>query len=322
MKRRQFGASLLAGSSVLTFPYIVRAQDKVMRIIVPFTAGSGSDEGARFYAEQISKIIKRSIIVENKPGASGLIAVRAVLAAPADGNTILLGSNSLIAVNPLVIKNLGYDPFKDLVPLHGLAVSAVAFVTSNESPYKNINDVAAEYKVTGQSISVGNYSEGYRLVGEWLAQEVGIKTTPVPYKGGAPMVTDLIGGQLDIALNDISGIIQVEKAKKLRVLATTGGERDKLLPNTPTMKEMGYPDFESYVWSSLSMKAGTPANLMKELADAITAVQATEAAKAYQASRAGTFLTKSLGELGEFQRSEYLRFKRVAERAKILPAEV
>ena len=317
MQRRQFGASLLAGMSAMASPHFARAQGKAIRIVVPFTAGSGSDDGARFYAEQISKMLGRSIMVDNKPGASGLLAVRTVLAEPADGNTILLGSNSLIAVNPVMVKNLGYDPFKDLAPLHGLGISAAALVTSSDSPYKSIDDVLTRYKATREPISVGNYSEGYRLVGEWLAQELGIKTTPVPYKGGAPMVADVIGNRLDIALNDITGVAPMEKAKKLRVLAITGRERDRMLPNTPTMKELGHPDFESYVWSSLSMKAGTPAALMKELADAITAVQATEVAKTYQASRAGTFLSKSLGELGEFQRSEYLRFKRVAEKANI-----
>lgn len=320
MQRRQFGATVLAGAAALGFPYLARAQGKVIRVIVPFTAGSGSDEGARFYAELISKSLGRSIVVENKPGASGLIAVRTVLAEPADGNTILLGSNSLIAVNPVMVKNLGYDPFKELVPLHGLAISAAAFVTSNESPFHSIADVVARYKASGKPISIGNYSEGYRLVGEWLAQETDIKTTPVPYKGGAPMVTDLVGNRLDIALNDITGIAQMAKANKLRVLAITGGTRDRLLPDTPTMKELGYAGFESYVWSSFSMKAGTPADKMKELAAAISAAQATDAAKAYQTRRAGTFLTKSLGELGEFQRSEYQRFKRVAEKANIQPS--
>jgi tripartite-type tricarboxylate transporter receptor subunit TctC len=320
MQRRQLGTALLAGASALAFPSIGRAQGKVMRIIVPFTAGSGSDEGARFYAEQMSRVINRSIIVENKPGASGQIAVRAVLAEPADGNTILLGSNSLIAVNPVMVKNLGYDPFKDLAPLHGLAISAAAFVTGNDSPFNSIADVVAGYKASGRAISVGNYSEGYRLVGEWLAQEVGIRTVPVPYKGGAPMVTDVVGNQLDIALNDITGIAPMAKAGKLRVLAVTGGERDRLLPSAPTMKELGYPAFESYVWSSLSMKAGTPAARMKELAEAISAVQRTEAARSYQAQRAGTFLAKSLDELGSFQQQEYQRFKRVADRAGIAPA--
>ncbi len=319
MQRRQFSVSLVTGTAALAFPHIVRAQNKVMRIIVPFTAGSGSDEGARFYAEQISKIINRSIIVENKPGASGLLAVRTVLAEPADGNTILLGSNSLIAVNPVMVKGLGYDPFKDLTPLHGLAISAAAFVTSVDSPLRNIADVVNQYKTSGKAISIGNYSEGYRLVGEWLAQETGIKTVPVPYKGGAPMVTDIIGNQLDMGLNDITGVVPMVKAQKLRVLATTGNERDRLLPSTPTMKEQGYSDFESYVWSSLSMKAGTPAGKLKELADAISAVQRTEAARTYQSQRAGTFLNKSLEELGHFQQLEYQRFKRVAEKANIIP---
>lgn len=319
MKRRQFGVNALVGASALAFPHISFSQSKAIRIIVPFNAGSGSDDGARFYADQISKNLNRSVIVENKPGASGLLAVRAVLAEPADGNTILLGSNSVIAVNPVMVKNLGYDPFKDLTPLHGLAISAAALVTSNESLCINIDDVAAQYKATGRPITVGNYSEGYRLIGEWLAQEIGIKTTPVPYKGGGAMVTDLIGNRLDIALNDITGITPLANAKKLRVLAITGRERDKLLPGTPTMTELGYPDFVTHVWSALSMKAGTPAAKMKELANAVTAAQGTAVVKDYQAIRAGTFLTMSLEQLGEFQRSEYLRFKGVAERANIAP---
>lgn len=320
MKRRQFGMSILAGVGALAFPFVSTAQTKALRVIVPFSAGSGSDEGSRFYAEQISKEINRAVVVENRPGASGLIAVKALLNEPADGNTILLGSNSLVAVNPVTVKNLGYDPFKDLAPLHGLAVSSVSFITGNESGINSIADIATKYKKLNAPISMGNYSEGYRLVSEWLAQELGIKGTPVPYKGGAQMVTDVIGNRLDMALNDITGILQLERSKQLKVLAITGDTRDKQLPLVPTMKELGYPDFESYVWSSFYMKAGTPMDIMSDLAAVISKVQNSEGAEKYQAQRAGSFLRRSLGELGDFQHSEYLRFKKIAEQANILPA--
>jgi tripartite-type tricarboxylate transporter receptor subunit TctC len=320
VKRRDFCKSLALVTSASAFPYLSFAQGRAIRIIVPFSAGSGSDDGARFYAEQLSKTIRRPVIVENKPGASGLLAVKEVIGQPADGNTILLGSNSLISVNPVVVKNLGYDPFKQLLPLHGLAISSPAVLTGNDSGINSFADLVARYKSRQEPVSIGNYSEGYRLVGEWLSQALNIKSIPVPYKGGAAMVTDVIGNRLDIGLNDITGVAPLEKARKIKVLAITGKERDHLLPNIPTMRELGYPEMESYVWSAFSMKAGTSRSIMEELATAISESQKTNEAKEYQSARAGKFLDKKLEELGEFQRAEYERFKKVAEKAKIKPA--
>ncbi|MEQ6475844.1 tripartite tricarboxylate transporter substrate binding protein [Comamonas sp. wu1-DMT] len=214
MKRRDFSKNLALTTSAMVFPYLSLAQGKAIRIIVPFSAGSGSDDGARFYADQLSRTIKRPVIVENKPGASGLLAVKEVIGQPADGNTILLGSNSLISVNPVMVKNLGYDPFKQLLPLHGLAISSPAVLTGNESGINSFSDLTTRYKNSQSPISIGNYSEGYRLVGEWLSQVLNIQSIPVPYKGGAAMVTDVIGNRLDIGLNDITGVAPLEKSKK------------------------------------------------------------------------------------------------------------
>lgn len=320
MQRRQLGGKALAVGMAMAFPFIAKAQPKQMRIVVPFTAGSGSDAGARVYADILSKLLNRPIIVDNKPGASGVIAIKAVLAEPADGNTILLGSNSLIAVNPVMVKNLSYDPFKDLMPLHGVGISAAAIVAGSNSEFRSIRDVIKKYEATKTPISVGNYSEGYRLVGEWLALETGIKVLPVPYKGGSPMITDLLGGRLDIAMNDISGVLEMERAKKVRILAITGEERDFTIPDVPTMKELGYPEMESYVWSSFSIKAGTPDATRKELAAAITEVQKHPDIVKYHSTRPGKVLALSLEELGAFQRQEYQRFKKIAERENIQPS--
>jgi len=318
MKRRDLLKGMALATSAVAFPFVSLAQNKPIRVIVPFTAGSGSDDGARFYAEQVAKAINRAVIVENKPGASGLLAVRELLAQPTDGNTILLASNSLIAVNPVLIKNLGYDPFTDLVPLHGLAISSPAVLTGNESGIKSFDDLVERYRQMN-SVTIGNYSEGYRLVGEWISQVLDIESTPVPYKGGAAMVTDVIGNRLDIALNDITGVAALDKTKKVKVLAITGPQRDHLLPHVPTMRELGFKDIESYVWSAFSMKAGTPDSIMQELAAAISASQKTDLAMEYQSARAGKFLDKKLKDLGDFQFAEYQRFKAIANQAKIQP---
>ena len=319
MKRRHIGAAVIAGLVAIGSTLAAAADNTPVRIVVPFTAGSGSDEGARFYGNEISKVLGRPVIVDNRPGGSGLVAVRAVLSAPADGTTILLGSNSLVAVNPVTVKDLAYDPFTDLVPLHGLAVSAPGFLTGMDSGINSIEDIVAKYKKTGEPISIGNFSEGYALVSEWLCQTLEIKCTLIRYKGGAQMMTDVIGGRLDLGLNSLSGVIELEKSNRLKVLAITGAGRDKQLPHVPTMIELGYPGFETYVWSSFYMKAGTDPQVLAELAEVIAKVQQSEAAQAYQAQRAGEFLNKGLDDLGNFQTVEYNRFKSIAEKAGIAP---
>lgn len=314
MKRRNILKNSAISAAAISFPYLSLANNKPIRVIVPFTAGSGSDDGARFYADQISRSIKRSVIVENKPGASGLIAVKETINQPADGNTILLASNSLISVNPVVIKNLGYDPFKDLTPLHGLAISSPAIITGVETGINSFDDVVELYR-KNKNLTIGNYSEGYRLVGEWISQNLKIKSTPVPYKGGAPMVTDVIGNRLDIALNDITGVADLERNKKIKIIATTGLDRDHLIPHIPTMIELGFKDMESYVWSAFSMKMGTSLNIMEDIANAISNSQNTEQAINYQKLRAGKFLKLRLNELGSFQKKEYERFRIIAEKS-------
>lgn len=316
MERRIFNTSLLAAAGSFLLPGLSTAAPKTIRIIVPFTAGSGSDEGARFYAEKLGEILNRIIVVENKPGASGLIAVKTVLAEPADGNTVLLASNSVVSVNPAVNPNLGYDPFKEIVPVHGMGISSVAMISGKGSDINEIKDIQERYRIIKAPLAVGNYSDGYRLISEWLSQALGVEVSPVNYKGGSPMVTDIIGNRLEMGLNDIGGILQMYRSGKLNVLATTGNKRDKELPKVPTMMELGYKDFETYVWTSLYMKKGTDAGWIKEFAAAVEKFQASDAGKAYEASRPGGFLSISMDEMGEFQRKEFNRFKSILEKSR------
>lgn len=292
---------------------------KPIRIMVPFNAGSGSDSASRTYGEVIARMFGKPVVVENRPGGSGLLAIQAVKAAPPDGHTILLASNSPMAVNPVVVKDLQYDPFKDFRPISGLTVGPAALVVKGDSPHKTVADLVAAAKKENRPLSVGNYSAGYQLIGAWLGTAAKVGVTPVAYKGGAQMVTDVIGGQLDVGINDFSGVIPLINDGKLRALAITGGARDPRFPGIPTMIDSGFPEFETYVWASFFVRAETPDDIVDKLADAMKQALVSEEGKAYQQKSGGSPLLLGPKEMGEFHRKEYERFKRVAEAAGVKP---
>lgn len=292
---------------------------KPIRIVVPFNAGSGSDTGARVYGEILSKELNTPVVVENKPGASGLLTIQAVKAAPADGHTIMLASNSPMTVNVVVTKNLQYDPVKDFRPISGLGRGPVAFIVRADSPHKTIKDLAEAARKDKRSLSVGNYSAGYHLAAAWLGTATGTEVTHVAYKGGAQMMTDVIGGQLDTGAIDFGGAAPLIKEGRLRALAITSDVRHPDYPDVPTMKESGYPDFETYVWTSFFVRAETPDDITRKLADAMQKVLVTDEAKAYQATIPTAVMRFGPDEMRKFQLAEIERFRRVAEAAGIKP---
>jgi len=311
-----------AATLLALLPGLVSAQafpSKPIKILVPFTAGSGADSSSRFYGDQLSKLLNQTVTVENRPGGSGVIAVQAVRQAPADGHTILMGSNSPAVVNAITIKNLPDDPFKDLRPLYGLAISPVAFAVRADSPFKTVGDVVAAAKKENRPLPLGNYSAGYQLVAAWLGSASGLPVTHIPYKGGAQMLTDVIGGTLDVGVIDFTGTIELMKGGRLRVLAITAAQRDPGFPTIPTMKESGFADFETAVWSAFFMRAETPDDVVEKLAAAIQKVMTSDAGKAYHASLPSQPMMMGPKALGEFQLREFQRFKRVAETAGIQP---
>jgi tripartite-type tricarboxylate transporter receptor subunit TctC len=292
---------------------------KPIRIIVPFNAGSGSDTGARVYGEILSKELGQPVIVENRPGGSGLLTIQAVKAAPADGHTIMLASNSPMTVNPVVMKDLPYDPVKDFRPISGLGRGAVAFIVRGDSPAKSVADLVSLAKNEKRSLVVGNYSAGYRLVAAWLGTATGSEVTHVAYKGGAQMMNDIIGAQLDTGAIDFGGAAPLIKEGRLRALAITGDKRHPDFPDVPTMKESGFPEFETYVWTSFFVRADTPDDVTKTLADAMQKVLVSPAAKAYQATIPTQPMLFGPDEMRAFQLSEIERFGRVAKAAGIEP---
>ena len=293
--------------------------NKQIKILVPFNAGSGADSSSRFYGELLGKMFGQQVLVENRPGGSGVVAVQATRQAPADGYTILMGSNSPAVVNAITIKNLPYDPFKDLRPLYGIAISPVAFAVRADSPFKTLAELVAAAKKDKRPLQLGNYSAGYQLVAAWLGSASGLPVTHIPYKGGAQMLTDVVGGQLEVGVIDFTGTTELMKGGRLRVLAITADKRDPKYPAIPTMKESGFPDFETGVWSAFFVRAETPDEVVDKLAMALQKAMNSDEGRAYQATLPSTALMMGPKELGEFQLREYQRFKRVADLAGIKP---
>ena len=292
---------------------------KPIRIMIPFAVGSGSDTNARFFGDLLSRAWGQPVLVENRPGGSGISAVLAVKSAPADGYTLLLGSNSPMTVNPVVMKDLPYDPVKDFRPVIFFGLSPVAFIVSASSPHKTVADLVAATKKSGLPLQIGTYSAGYELISAWFGTVIGISITQVPYKGAAAVITDILGGQLPSGAIDYGGAVPYVKDGRLRVLASSAEARHPVLPDVPTMKESGYPEMVSYTWSAIFVRVETPDAIAAKLHEGFKAAIAMPEGRAFQAARPTIEVSMTPKEMQTFVASEYERFRGIAKAASIQP---
>lgn len=310
---------MLAAGSAL--PTSVWAQsdfpNKPIRIFVGFAAGSGADGATRVIAEQMQRNIGQPVLVENRPGGSGAVAALAVRAAPADGYTILVGTNSPMSVNPIVMKNPGYDSVKDFKPVNGILRSMNVWYVANESPIRSIGDLVNAAKSRG--VSVGSYSAGYQLGVEWVATLGGVKLNYINYKGQAQVITDVIGKALDAGMGDMSGALPLIQGGKIRAIAVSGAARHPGLPNTGAIRET-YPEYENYAWTSFFVRAETPPDVHGKLVASMQAALRTPEMKRYfEVNGSDPMVEFGPDRMAEYLRSEIARFRRVADAAGIKP---
>ena len=306
---------LAVTSGVSAQPY----PSKALKIMIPFSVGSGSDSNARFFGDLVSKAWGQPVLVENRPGGSGISAVLAVKSAPPDGYTLLLGSNSPITVNPVVMKDLPYDPVKEFRPVVFFGLAPVAFVVNPGSPYRTVADLIQAVKKSGASLQIGTYSAGYELISAWFGTATGIQITSVPYKGASAVITDVIGNQVTAGAIDFSSVVPLVKDGRLRVLASSAEARMPQLPDVPTMKESGYPDFVTHTWSAIFVRSETPDAIATKLHEAFMAAIMSPEGRAYQAARPIVELNMTPKEMQAFVATEHDRFKRIAQAAGIQP---
>lgn len=303
----------LALSQAKDFP------NRPVKIIVMTTPGSSADSTARIFSEQLTGILGQPFLVDNRPGADGAIGVTAVTNAPADGYTILLGSNSPLSANPIVKIGLPYDPLKDLKPVFGLFKAMNAFIVAGDSPLNTLADLVDTAKKSKRALNVGTSFAGYRLDVKWFGGLAGVSFNDIPYKGTAQVVTDVMGRQLDFGYVDRSLVGPLLKSGKLRVLAVGGDTRYTDSPETPTVKESGYPEYLSYAWTAFFVRSETPDDVVAKLAAAVPKAHASGEVKAFIKRLGAEAMLLGPAEMRRFHVEEIARYQRVAAAAGIKP---
>ncbi|KDD24262.1 Bug family tripartite tricarboxylate transporter substrate binding protein [Bordetella bronchiseptica] len=248
--------------------------DKPIRIIVPFPAGGATDVVARMLGARLGEELGQSVIVENRSGAGGNIGADTVARSPADGYTLLVGSPAEVAINPLLYAKMPYDPAKDLVAVARVASAPLVLVVNARSPAHSVADLLAQIKGKDGAANYASSGTGgpQHLAGEWFRLESRAGIAHIPYKGGAPAMTDLLGGQVDMFFSGLPPALAHLKAGKLRALAVTTPQRSALLPEVPTMAEQGFAGFAIENWQGVFAPAGTPPEVIKLLSGKIGAI--------------------------------------------------
>jgi tripartite-type tricarboxylate transporter receptor subunit TctC len=313
------GAAAMAGS--LAFPVLAQSwPTKPVRFVVPFAPGGSSEIVARAAAGELSKTLGQGVFVDNKPGASGNIAMAEVARAD-DQHTVILGHIGTLAVNPYMFDKLPYDPIKDFKPVSLLAKVPSLYVVHPDVPAKNLREFVALVKAKPGTMnygSAGNGSAGH-LAMEYLKMTASIFITHIPYKGTGPQLTDLLAGRLDAASVGASAIIQHIKTGKLRCIATGSAQRIPQLPDVPTVAEQGFPGFEMTQWYGMLAPASMPqANVDKLAAETQKALR-SQAAVDRLNQDAAIAVGGTPAEFAQFIAGEQRRWKQVVERAKIKP---
>lgn len=248
--------------------------NKPVRFIVAFAPGAGTDLLGRLVAAQLSRTMGQPFVVENKTGASGIIATQAVLAAAPDGYTVLVGGSAPMVFNPIVYAKLPYDP-ADLVPVTILGSYPLVIAAKNDLPVKNLKEMIQLAKENPGRLTYGHVGPTFQTQMEYLNILAGIKMTDVPYKGGGPTVQALLAGDIDLAVSDMASIAPLHKAGKLRAIAVTTSQRNPILPDVPTVAESGEPGYDGGAFAALGVHRQTPAAIVRKLQQEVAKVLAT-----------------------------------------------
>ena len=320
-RRRILGATLALGA--LATSRLARAQSgKIIRLLVGFPAGGGTDAIARILADNLKDELGTTVIVENRPGAGGQIAAQALKAAPADGSTYFLSHDHSISILPQVVKTPGFDPAKDFVPAAGFATFVNAFAVSGGTPASNFNDYVSWVRGPGNGKSaVGVPAPA--SVPEFLVKVIGEKykldLVAAPYRGSAPMMSDMLGNQIPAGIASIPDFIDNHKAGKVRVLAVLGGARQAVMPDVPTFAELGLAGFEDVPYYGIFAPTGTPKATLDPFAAAVAKVIAKPAVRDRLTAMGLTVGAMTPDQLGQREQAYSATWARIIKASGFVP---
>jgi tripartite-type tricarboxylate transporter receptor subunit TctC len=311
---------------LLLLASITRAQDypaKPVKIVVPYSAGGNADILGRTLAQKLGDALKQPFVVENRAGANGGIGTDFVAKSPADGYTLLVTASGPFTVNPTLYKSVPYDPVKDFAPISECAVYQYVLVTLASSPWKSIDDIVAGARARPGAVSYGStgVGGGNHLSGELFALATGTQLVHVPYKGSAPALADLLGGQLSMMFDTVITSVPQIRAGKLRAFAVSSAKRASSLPEVPTMQEAGIKGFDISQWQGFLAPAGTPKAIIERLnAETIKAMRSADVHERIAVQGGNEIVTGTPEEFSALIKSDLQAYARLIKDARI-PAQ-
>ena len=323
----QIGLRALAGVALAALATASQAQskypDKPIKILVGFAAGGGTDVAARIVGQKLGEALGQTFVIENRPGASGLIASEQVSKAPPDGYTLMVGSQTTLAVAPALYRSIQIDGAKAFTGMAMVGISPLVAVVPAGSPIKSMAELIAFAKSQpgGMSFASGGVGTTPHMSGELLALNAGIKMVHVAYKGEAPAVNDLLGGQIPFMFSNLSVVKGNVEGGKLRALAVTGATRVPALPDVPTVAET-FPGFDAATWFALVAPAGTPSDVVARVSVEMRKIVATkDYQQRFEAIGMIVDRDRSPDEINAYIRSEIAKWAKVIKDAGIKPAD-
>lgn len=318
--RKTLRAAILLAAAALAAPAL--AQDypsRTITFVVPFAAGSATDQIARALGQGVTEQAKQAVVVENKPGASGFLAASQVAKSPADGYTVLITTNTTHAANEHLYKSLPYDPVKDFAPVSLLGKGGQIMIVNPKVEAKSVADFIALAKKQPGKLTFGSGSSSSRIAGELLQQMAGIQLLHVPYKSNPLAITDLLGGQIDMMITDTATGLPQVKAGKVRALGVTARSRTPLAPDVPTIDEAGVKGYEMGYWFAAYVPAKTPPAVVKRLNELLVAATKGASARTFYEGTGTEPVVSTPEELAKFQTSESRKWGRIVKAANIQP---
>ena len=314
MTRRRTFIQLAVGAAVAATHLVALAQtdypNKPVKVLTGFPAGQATDVLGRAIAQKLNEALGQQFFVDNKPGAAGIIATQAAMASPADGYTLLLTSSGPLAVNPGLYSKLPYDPVKDFVPVAALAMVPLVLVTNPSFAATNVKELVTMAKAKPGSINYASGGNGVtnHLVMEMFRSAAGINMTHVPYKGGPPALTDLMGGQVNVMFETTVAALPFVKQGRLRALAVSSSKRSSAAPDLPTLSELGYTGFNGVPWVAIVAPANTPPAIVAKLNTEINKALHSKDVHDYFIANGAEPMPMSTAEFGAFIKTEIAKW--------------
>ena len=315
----------LAGFAACSLPLPARAEDfpnRAITIIVPYTPAGPVDTMARLIAQEMSVDLRQPVVVENRPGGSGILGANAVARAAPDGYALVFGTSQTHVTNQSLVKNCPYDAVKDFSPVAGITVTPHALVVRDDLAAKNLGDLIALAKAKPGALTFGTIGPGSssHLATELFKLQVGIDVLHVPFKGLSPLVTELLAGRIDLSIAPLPGLLQKQiEAGKVRALSLASAKRSDDLPSLPTFAEMGVAGVVADAFGALFAPARTPPAVIDRLYRAVAAALSKDSVRASAARQSIPIVLRTSAEMSAIVPAEVERWAAVIKRANITP---